>query len=137
MHHALRNQRVAKSIDAMLLRVAKVQTFASGRALTNATGFFYLHNDFLYLVTARHVVINEAFQHRPDRLQLSLHSSEEDLQKRDDISIPLYVRGVPQWYQHPRCRADVVAVAINDPHVLSRYCIDTFCGNDILNRDLW
>ncbi len=44
----------------MFLRVAKTQTFANGQPLTNSTGFFYLHDDFLYLVTARHVVINEA-----------------------------------------------------------------------------
>ena len=38
MHHASRTQHVAQWIDAMLLRAAKVQTFASGWALTNATG---------------------------------------------------------------------------------------------------
>ena len=135
MKHASRNQHVAQWIDEMLLRVAKVQTFTDGRALTNATGFFYLHIDFLYLVTARHVVINEACDHRPDRLQLSLHSGGEDRQERDAISIPFYVCGVPQWYQHPRCSADVIAVAINDPHVLSRFYIDTFCGNGILKRE--
>ncbi|MCA9064219.1 MAG: trypsin-like peptidase domain-containing protein [Planctomycetaceae bacterium] len=119
----------------MLFRVAKVQTFANGRALTNATGLFYLHNHFLYLITSRHVVIDETCGHHPDLLQLSLHASKKNLQERDSISIPLYVRGVPQWYQHPRCGADMVAVAINDPNVLSRYCIDTFCSDDIVKQE--
>lgn len=123
-------------LDRMYLRVAKVLTFAGGQPLTNATGFFYLHDEFLYLITSRHVVISEAVQHRPDRLQLSLHSHATNLQERDELSVPLYSDGVPQWYQHPnRSTADIVAVSINDPHVLTRYCIDTFCGNDILERE--
>ena len=123
-------------LDKMYLRVAKVLTFAGGQPLTNATGFFYLHDEFLYLVTSRHVVISEAVQHRPDRLQVSLHSNAANLQERIELSVPLYLDGVPQWYQHPsRSTADVVAVSVNDPHVLSRYCIDTFCRNDILKRE--
>ncbi len=123
-------------LDKMYLRVAKVLTFAGGQPLTNATGFFYLHDEFLHLVTSRHVVISEAVQHRPDRLQVSLHSNATNLQERNELSVPLYLDGVPQWYQHPnRSAADVVAVSINYPHVLSRYCIDTFCGNDILKRE--
>ncbi len=128
---------MVSAIDKMLLRVAKIQTFADGQLWTNATGFFYLHDDFLYLVTSRHVVINETVHHHPDRLQVSLHSNAADLQQRADLSIPLYKDGVPQWYQHPRyCNgADVVAVAINDPHVLSSHFVVTFCRDDILTMD--
>lgn len=121
----------------MYLRVAKILTFAGEKPLTNATGFFYLHDEFLYLVTSRHVVLNEAAAHRPDRLQVSLHSDAADLQQRADLSFPLYLDGVPQWYQHPiHCgNADVVAVSINDPHALSSHFVDTFCRDDIMNMD--
>ena len=124
-------------IDRIYLRVAKILTFAGSRPLTNASGFFYLHDEFLYLVTARHVVIDEEVHHRPDRLQLSLHSDAADLQRRTDVAIPLYLDGVPQWYQHPQYGSgvDVVAVAINDPHVLSAHDVSTFCCDDILSRD--
>ena len=57
----------ANGIDNTFLRVAKIQSFANGQPLTNATGFFYLHDDYLYLVTCRHVVINEATAHRTQR----------------------------------------------------------------------
>jgi hypothetical protein len=122
------------TIDKMFLRVAKVWTFAGPQRLTNATGFFYLHDRFLYLITARHVVINEAAQHRPDRLQVSLHSNPMDLRERDDLSIPLYADSVPQWWQHPQFggSVDVVAVSINDPQVLSSHFIATFCADDIV-----
>ena len=121
----------------MFLRVAKILTFANGQPLTNATGFFCLHDDFLYLVTSRHVVINEAARHRPDHLQVSLHSDSGDLAKRADLLIPLYADGVPQWYQHRQFGggADVAAVAINDPHALRKHFVDTFCCDDILDMD--
>jgi len=123
-------------LDKMYLRVAKITTFVRGRILTNATGFFYLHDDFLYLVTSRHVVISEAVQHRPDRLQVSLHSSATNLEARNELSVPLYVDGVPQWYQHRSCSAaDVVAVSVNDPHVLSDLCVTAFGPDDILGKD--
>jgi hypothetical protein len=118
----------------MYLRVAKIRTFAGKTPLTNATGFFYQHDDFLYLVTSLHVVINETTLHRPDRLSLSLHVDAKHLQRRDETSIPLYVDGLPQWYQHSRCRAaDVVAVAVNDPHLLCNHCISPFRSDDIVN----
>ena len=126
----------ANVIDNTFLRVAKIQSFAHGQPLTNATGFFYLHDDYLYLVTCRHVVINEATDHRPDRLQVSLHSDASDLQQRAELSIPLYVNGIPQWYQPSHgYNADVVAVSINDPHTLTSHFVVTFCCDDILNRD--
>jgi hypothetical protein len=128
---------MVNTIDRMYLRVAKILTFAGGQPLTNATGFFYLHDNFLYLVTSRHVVIHEAAKHRPDQLQVSLHSDAADLKQRLDLSIPLYKDDVPQWYQHPSlCNAaDVVAVSINDPHALSSHFIDTFRRDDILHMD--
>ncbi len=120
----------------MYLRVAKILTFAGGQPLTNATGFFYLHDEFLYLVTSRHVVISEAVQHRPDRLQVSLHSNATNLPERNELSVPLYLDGVPQWYQHPnRSAADVVAVSVNDPHVLSDLCVATFERDDIMGKN--
>lgn len=119
-------------VDTMFLRVAKVCTFAGDAQLTNATGFFYLHDNFLYLITARHVVVNERVNHRPDSLHVWLHSNIEDLRQSVDLSIPLYVDGVPQWWEHPKYRGnvDVVAVAINEPDALSRHFVNTFSASD-------
>ena len=61
------------TIDNTLLRVAKVRTFSKGTPTTNATGFFYLQDEYLYLITARHVVHDESMGHHPDHLHVSLH----------------------------------------------------------------
>lgn len=125
------------AIDNMYLRVAKVRTFVGPQPLTNATGFFFLHEGFLYLITARHVVIHEENRHHPDRVALSLHTDSADLEQRSELAIPLEVDGVPQWFEHPRAGSgvDVVAVPINDPHVLSTHAVVAFREEDIGNRD--
>ncbi len=124
-------------IDNMYLRVAKILTFAGGQPLTNATGFFFLHDDFLYLITSRHVVADGVNPYRPDRLEVSLHCDPMDPQKRANISVALYVNGVPQWYQHQHLGAavDLVAVPINDPNVLKNHLLVTFCCADIMDSD--
>ena len=126
-----------QTVDDIYFRVAKIRTFAGELPLTNATGFFYLHECFLYLVTSRHVVLNEAEEHRPDRLQLSLHTNQHDLRQRAELSIPLYKDGLPQWFQHPvhTSSADVVAVAVNDPTVSRDHVLTTFSREDILDAD--
>lgn len=63
--------------------------------MTNATRAFCLHNVFLCPITARLFVINEAVQHRSDRLQLSLHSNSTDFLKRTDLSLQLYLDDLP------------------------------------------
>jgi hypothetical protein len=123
-------------LDKMYFRVAKVHTFAGVQLLTNATGFFFAHDDFLYLITSRHVVTNPAADHFPDCLYVEMHSNSTDLQETGGLSIPLYVNGVPQWYQHPKCAdVDLVAVAVNDPHVLSSHIVVPFRSKDILDRN--
>lgn len=126
-----------KAVDDIYFRVAKVRTFAGDLPLTNATGFFYMHDCYLYLVTSRHVVLNEVEEHRPDHLRLSLHSDKHDLRQRTELSIPLYKDGLPQWYQHPRhtSSVDVVAVAVNNPHVSRDNELATFTREDIVSAD--
>jgi hypothetical protein len=127
-------KRNFQNVDRLLLRVAKVSTYYQGNPMTNATGFFFLHNSFLYLITARHVVINESLGHFPDYLGVSLHTSQRDLSLRTELSIALYSNGLPQWRQHPHFMAsmDCVAVAVNDPQVLANCFVDTFSFKDLV-----
>ncbi|OYW20871.1 MAG: hypothetical protein B7Z55_06600 [Planctomycetales bacterium 12-60-4] len=124
------------AVDTMYFRVVKVHTAAGGRTLTNATAFFFLHDGFLYLITCKHVVANPAAGHFPDSLHVSLHTSMEDLQHTSSLSIPLYMNGVPQWYQHSgSASTDLAAVAVNDPNVLNNHLVIPFRCDDILSRN--
>ncbi len=127
----------AIKIDELLVRVVQVFTLNDGQQMTNATGFFYLQDGYLHLITNRHVVINEPTQHRPDGLALRLHVDANELTKTNDIQIPLYNNGAPVWKEHPKhgAAADVVAVPINDPQVMANHFVSAFQPEDVLAKD--
>lgn len=66
-----------------------------------ATGFFYLKDDAVYLITNRHVLRDEQKGHRPDTLRLRMHADPNDLAKNVDFDLPLYSKGVSLWFTHP------------------------------------
>ena len=49
-------------IEPLLLTTARVSTFDGQRPLTGASGFFFEREERLFLVTSRHVVIDDAEQ---------------------------------------------------------------------------
>jgi S1-C subfamily serine protease len=86
-------------IEPLLLAVARVSTFAGGQALTAATGFFFERAGRLFLVTGRHVVIDEPTGHHPDRVAVTLHTDAVDLTRTAVLSVPLYEAGTSAWRQ--------------------------------------
>jgi hypothetical protein len=86
-------------IDSLLLTSARVGTFEHERPLTNASGFFFEREQRLYLVTSRHVLIDAPTAHHPNRIEIELHASEENLAISDSVSLMLYRDGKSQWRQ--------------------------------------
>ncbi len=86
-------------IESILLSAAPIATFNGQRQLTNASGFFFERDDRLFLVTARHVMIDEPSQHFPDRIEIELHTDPENLVETTGFSIPLYRDGKGAWRQ--------------------------------------
>ncbi|NTV97150.1 MAG: trypsin-like peptidase domain-containing protein [Thiobacillus sp.] len=85
--------------ESILLSAARVSTFAQRRLLTNASGFFFERDDRLFLVTSRHVMIDEPSKHFPDRLEIELHIDPVNLTRSTGFSIPLYRDGRSLWRQ--------------------------------------
>lgn len=86
-------------IESLLLTVARVSTFNQQQLLTNATGFFFERDDRLFLVTSRHVMIDEPSHHFPDRLEIELHIDVNNMARSTGFSIPLYRNGQSIWRQ--------------------------------------
>ncbi|MFY9657841.1 MAG: serine protease [Methylocystis sp.] len=86
-------------IDSLLLTAARICTFEQQRLLSNASGFLFERDERLFLVTSRHVVMNEESRHFPDRLEIELHNDPENVAKSTGFSIPLYRDGKPFWRQ--------------------------------------
>jgi S1-C subfamily serine protease len=102
---------------------------AGDRSLTGATGFFFERDSRLFLVTSRHVVLDEASNHRPDRLEIELHVDAKNMGAAIRWSIPLYDGGNrPLWRQGVDSggAVDIVAIeitraALPQPTVLSAF----------------
>ena len=102
-------------IEPLLLTTVRITTIHSGQTLTNATGFFYQRADRLFLVTSRHVVIDEPSNHHPDRIEIELHTDRTNLTQSTGYSIPLYRKNLGVWRQAQDSGGivDVVALEID------------------------
>jgi hypothetical protein len=89
----------SQACDDILLTVARIETFAGSAPLTAATGFFFEREGRLYLVSCRHVFIDEPTDHRPDRIEIELHTDGSNLTQATRLSVLLYQRGLANWRQ--------------------------------------
>jgi Trypsin-like peptidase domain len=90
---------ITAPVDPLFLAAPRVSTFHGTQPLTNASGFFFARDERLYLVTSRHVVIDDDTQHFPDRLEIELHMDSTNLTQSTGFSIPLYNKGAAVWRQ--------------------------------------
>lgn len=86
-------------IESLLLSAARIYTFEQQKLLTNATGFFFKRGKRLFLVTSRHVMIDEPSKHFPDRIEIELHIDSSNMTQSTGFSIPLYRDGKSLWRQ--------------------------------------
>ncbi len=86
-------------LESILLTTARIVTFNGSAALTNASGFFFLRDERLFLVTSRHVLCDEASGHRPDRIEIELHDDAHNFAQSTGFSIPLLRNGQAVWRQ--------------------------------------
>ena len=84
-------------IESLLLTATRVFTFEGQQLLTNASGFFFEREARLFLVTSRHVVIDEPSKHLPDRIEIELHIDPDNASRSTGFSIPLYRDGKSIW----------------------------------------
>jgi S1-C subfamily serine protease len=86
-------------IEPLLLTATRVCTFEHQRSLTNASGFFFERDERLFLVTSRHVMIDEPSRHFPTRVEIELHTAPHNMAESTGFSIPLYRAGRSIWRQ--------------------------------------
>lgn len=86
-------------IEPLLLTTARISTFDGERPLTGASGFFFEREGRLFLVTSRHVVIDEPSKHFPNRIEIELHTDANNLTHSTGLSVLLYRDGKSVWRQ--------------------------------------
>lgn len=99
-------------IESLLLAATRVSTFDGDRLLTGASGFFFENEGRLFLVTSRHVVIDEPSKHFPNRIEIELHTDAENLTQSIGFSILLYQDGKGVWRQGKDSGGDIDVAVI-------------------------
>jgi hypothetical protein len=121
-------------IESILLTAAPIVTFDGGRRLTNASGFFFERDGRLFLVTSRHVMIDEPSNHLPDRIEIELHTDPENIVETTGFSIPLYREGQSVWRQGMDSAGgiDVAAIEIDRPALPETVAFRSFTPQHLL-----
>jgi len=121
-------------VESLLLTAARILTFAQHRVLSNASGFFFEREERLFLVTSRHVVVDEPSGHFPDRLEIELHVDRDNLARSTGFSIPLYQDGRSLWRQGLDAGGgvDIAAIeiqrsALPDTTVYAAFTLEHLC----------
>ncbi len=100
------------TVESLLLASTQISTFHDVRLLTRASGFFFARDERIFLVTSRHVLIDEPNQHFPDRIEIELHVDEDNLALSTGYSILLYREGRGIWRQGIDSGGDIDVAAI-------------------------
>lgn len=86
-------------IEPILLSTARISTFNQQSLRTNASSFFFERDKRLFLVTSRHVMLDAASEHFPDRIEIELHTDASNMAQSIGFSVPLYRGGQSLWRQ--------------------------------------
>ena len=109
-----RGKTSTDAVDPLLLTTTRITTFEASRSLTSASGFFFRRGGQLFLITNRHVFIDAASGHFPDRVEIGVHTDARDLTQHAQVTLPLYRDRLGRWREATDSagRVDVAALPI-------------------------
>ncbi len=99
-------------VESLLLTTARVATFFGTQPLTAASGFFFERDQRLYLITNRHVLMDQPTGHLPDRVEIELHTDIGNLTQLTTLSVLLYREARAVWHQGSDGSGDIDVAAI-------------------------
>ena len=125
------------AVEPLLLTTAYISTLQGNTPLSSATGFFFCRNERLYLVTNRHVMLDEASGHWPDRIVIRVFIDPANLTATTGFSIPLYQGGLGQWLQAQDSSGttDVVAIEMDKNALPAGMVYAAFSPETLLTPD--
>ena len=123
-------------VDPLLMTTAR-RRLDRQWPLTNATSFFFERDGRLFLVTSRHVMVDEAAGHFPDRIEIELHDDPENIAKSIGFSIPLSTEtasrsggGERRWGA-----VDVAVIELERPALPKQALLRVFSPDHLIRRD--
>ncbi|HET7793919.1 MAG TPA: serine protease [Rhizobacter sp.] len=124
-------------IDPLLFATARLLTFSGSRSATAASGFFFRRSERLFLVTSRHVFIDEGQSHRPDRLEIELHTDPDDLSASTGWSVLLYENRRAAWREgrDDAGEIDVAVIEIDQSRFPAGATVHAFTPDQLVAAD--
>ncbi|MCD4782621.1 MAG: serine protease [Candidatus Eremiobacteraeota bacterium] len=123
------------NISDINFTTTRIEAIESGKHLATATGFFFKIDSVEYLVTNRHVVIDENQGYHPEHFRILLHANRQDLTNNNAITLSLYDdQKNPLWLEHPaysKLLCDVVAIPMTR-RALSGKNYEAFINSSII-----
>jgi len=120
-------------IDPILLATVRVSTFDGERPLTAGSGFFFERGDRIFLITSRHVLVDAATGHYPNRITITLHVDAVDLTRTETFSVWLYKEGASHWRQAQDSggAVDVAAIELDAASLPAARVLHAFNEGDL------
>ena len=133
------------SIDQFYLTVVRLSTHSydeignlDPHVLRYGTGFFYMKNEILFLITNRHVIIQETENYFPNMLRMPIHTNLNNFRQNADFDIHLRNAAVRLWREPNPPASDVVAIPLVDRNYLdqARFLIRAFSPANLLPTEI-
>ncbi len=126
-------------IGSLSMSVTYVQAYSKTEN-RRATGFFYEHEGEYFLITNRHVVLDEKEEEvfKADSITLKLHTSKKNIPEVGYLSVDLYYgSSTPIWLEHPEYRneADLVAIPLGKESSLDGFVISAFDEKNFVRKE--
>lgn len=104
--------------------------------LLTATGFFFERDGRLYVVTARHVLKDEASDHHPDSLLIDLHVEPDNAVLVTQFMIPLFKDGKSVWREgiDSGGEVDVAVVELDRSALPERLSLKAFTPDHLVRK---
>lgn len=129
-------------VGSTALAITPVEAL-SGSTSSKATGFLFLYDNKVYLITNRHVIKSEATNEEPafeaEYIKLILHNNPTDVS-----SISIYTQnlhspdsGKQLWLEHPilKKELDLVAIPVFDEENTGEFLISAFSSDNFITKE--
>ena len=105
------------AIDQIFLTTTFIETLRAGEIQSSATGFFFEHNERLFLVTNKHVIyggdyFESSSSPEVDKFKVLIHTNIENVSQNESIEIELFAQDRKMWLEHTDPRVDIVLVPL-------------------------
>ncbi|MBU1260220.1 MAG: serine protease [Planctomycetes bacterium] len=124
------------NINPIVTAVTFILQIYGSKPAGSATGFFYIQNNNLFLVTNKHVCLNDKKGIRPDALRLHLHKDPNNIADNGIVDIPLYKNQKPLWKSHPQYPdADIALIKLDREKIQKSFFIKPFSKYSFLPQN--